>query len=220
MAGPETDGPARDEPADGTRPRRVEDTTSPEYARRLEELEGARWKRLLDVQAPYRWNLRRLLGTRRTLDVGCGIGRNLRHLAPGSVGVDHNPSSVDFCRARGLEAYLPDELESRTPPDQQGFDGVLVAHVLEHLEPGSQESFLRHYLRFAARGARVVVICPQERGYASDASHTDFVDGDRIVATCRALGLRVTGSRSFPLPRAAGRLFTYNEFVVTATVPG
>ena len=51
------------------------------------------WKKALNVQAPYRWNLRRQrLG--RTLDVGCGIGRNLETLDPGSVGVDHNEHSV------------------------------------------------------------------------------------------------------------------------------
>ena len=49
--------------------------------------EGARLetlRRMLPTQAPYRWNLRRLrLG--RVLDVGCGVGRNLRNCAPGSV---------------------------------------------------------------------------------------------------------------------------------------
>src|SRR5674476_1246283 len=54
-------------------------TAGPEYARRLQTLSGARWKRVLDVQMPYRANLRRLhLG--RTLDVGCGTGRNLAAL--------------------------------------------------------------------------------------------------------------------------------------------
>jgi len=45
------------------------------------------------VQAPYRRNLRRLVGDRAVLDVGCGIGRNLANLGPGSVGVDHNAHS-------------------------------------------------------------------------------------------------------------------------------
>ncbi len=50
------------------------DTRDAAYTTRLDELGGAAWKRYLDVQAPYRWNLSRLnLGF--TLDVGCGIGR-------------------------------------------------------------------------------------------------------------------------------------------------
>ena len=80
-------------------------TRSEEYAGRLERREGARWKRILNVQAPFRWNLRRLaLGF--TLDVGCGIGRNL--VAIEGVGVDHNPSSVAVARRQGLSAYTPD----------------------------------------------------------------------------------------------------------------
>ena len=80
------------------------DTVGRDYAERLETLEGARWKRLLDVQAPYRWNLRRL-GLGFTLDVGCGIGRNLLHLDRRGVGVDHNVASVEIARGRGCTAY-------------------------------------------------------------------------------------------------------------------
>ncbi len=76
-------------------------TAGPDYTRRLSSLENTWWKRVFDVQAPYRWNLRRLkLGN--VLDVGCGIGRNLMHLDPGSVGIDHNPYSIEVARQRGL----------------------------------------------------------------------------------------------------------------------
>ncbi|MGH3982953.1 MAG: hypothetical protein ACRDST_09810 [Pseudonocardiaceae bacterium] len=91
------------------------DTTGQAYTDRLAELGQARWKRLLDVQAPYRWNLRRLLGERRVLDVSCGIGRNLAHLGAGSVGVDHNRHSVRTCRDRGLTAF--------TSPSRPGWAG-------------------------------------------------------------------------------------------------
>ena len=74
------------------------------YADRLSRLSGVWWKRVFDVQRPYRWNLRRLkLG--KTLDVGCGIGRNLINLGPTSVGVDHNPHSVAIAKKKGLSAY-------------------------------------------------------------------------------------------------------------------
>jgi SAM-dependent methyltransferase len=196
------------------------DTTSPEYTRRLAELQGARWKRVLHVQAPYVRNVRRHLGSRRTLDVGCGIGRNLRHLPPGSVGVDHNPSSVRFCRSLGMTAYTPDEFLHEVAAGQVGpFDALLVAHVLEHLEPGTQADLLRAYLPALASDAVVLAICPQERGYASDPSHTDFVDDARIVDILRSLGIGVETVRSFPFPRWAGRAFVYNEFVVRGRVP-
>jgi len=109
-------------------------TAGPEYARRLQTLSGARWKRVLDVQAPYRANLRRLhLG--RTLDVGCGTGRNLAALDPGSTGVDHNPHSVEIACKAGLpavtiEQFLADADLSRPA----GFDSMPVA--LRERRPG------------------------------------------------------------------------------------
>jgi len=79
------------------------DTRDAEYTRRLSSLEGAAWKRWLNVQAPYRWNLRRLqLGF--TLDIGCGIGRNLVNLGGHGVGVDHNERSVELARERGCDS--------------------------------------------------------------------------------------------------------------------
>jgi hypothetical protein len=43
-------------------------TQGEDYTARLEHLEGARWKKLPDVQRPYRWNLRRLSRTHRATD--------------------------------------------------------------------------------------------------------------------------------------------------------
>jgi SAM-dependent methyltransferase len=192
------------------------DTTAGSYTDRLSRLQTARWKQVLDVQAPYRWNLRRLLGDRRVLDVGCGIGRNLANLPAGSVGVDHNQHSVDHCRALGLTAYTVDEFLALE--DAPTFDGMLAAHLVEHLPPAGAAPILRPYLRFLSPGARVVLICPQERGYASDATHTVFFDHARLRELAEELGLTVEAERSFPFPRAAGKVFTYNEFVSVARV--
>lgn len=193
-------------------------TASAAYSERLAALSGARWKQVLDVQAPYRWNLRRLLGERRTLDVGCGIGRNLVHLPEGSVGVDHNATSVHTCREGGLTAYTVEEFLARDP-DTNRFDAMLAAHLIEHLPEGGGYDVLAPYLPYLQPGAQVVLICPQERGFASDATHTVFTDQAALAALAEKLGLVVTKQYSFPLPRAAGRVFTYNEFVTAATVP-
>jgi SAM-dependent methyltransferase len=189
------------------------DTSGTDYTVRLTRLQTARWKQVLDVQAPYRWNLRRLLGDRRVLDVGCGIGRNLANLPAGSVGVDHNEHSVLDCRAQDLEAYTVDEFLAR-PLGR--FTGMLAAHLVEHLPPNGAADVLRLYLPHLAPGARVVLICPQERGYASDATHTVFFDHDKLRQLTAELGLVLERQMSFPFPRWAGRVFTYNEFVTVA----
>lgn len=193
------------------------DTRSREYAQRLKDLEGVWWKRLLDVQRPYRWNLRRHdLGA--TLDVGCGIGRNLVALPEGSLGVDHNERSVATARARGLDAVTPEEFEQRASGGAV-FDSMLMAHVLEHLSEDAANDLIGTYLRYVRPGGTVLWICPQERGYATDPTHVRFVDRGALLRHAATHGLHVVRTFSFPLPTAAGRVFPYNEFVLVARRP-
>lgn len=114
---------------------------------------------------PYQWNLRRQhLG--RTLDIGCGIVWNLETLGAGSVGVDHNASSVKVARQLGHDAYTVDEFQERA--DTLGpFHGLLIAHVIEHMDADHGRSLLEDYLPYLAPGGLVFFVCPQERGYAT-----------------------------------------------------
>jgi SAM-dependent methyltransferase len=189
------------------------DTRGADYAGRLESLEGARWKRVLDVQAPYRWNLRRLdLGF--TLDVGCGIGRNLVHLNRHGAGVDHNAHSVELARRRGCTAYTPDAF--RTSPDArlEGFDALLFAHVLEHMRFAEARDLVGDYLGFLRPGGKVVLIAPQQAGYRSDPTHVEYMDMPALRRLLAEHHLRTQRSYSFPFPRIVGRIFPHNEFVV------
>lgn len=203
-----------------------------DYTRAL--LRQARWKRILDVQAPYRWNIRRLLGTREVLDLGCGVGRNLAHLAPGSVGVDHNESSVEACRERGLIAFTNAEFGATEYAQPTRFGGMLVAHVLEHMTREEAVQLLAGYLDYLAPGARVVLICPQERGFgpqqdgfaprqngleSGQMAHVEFADFAALADICARVGLTVSRRSSFPFPRPVGKIFAYNEFVVVAAKP-
>ena len=122
-----TPGAGRDDDGHGS------PTADPAYAERLRRLERRGIRRLVDVQAPYRWNIRRLhLG--RVLDVGCGLGRNLAYLGADSVGVDHNADAVNTARERGFTALTADEFVSSPVAEPGGFDTLLFAHVLEHMD--------------------------------------------------------------------------------------
>lgn len=189
------------------------DTADPSYTARLRDLEGRGWKQRLDVQRPYRWNLRRL-HPGRALDVGCGIGRNLTHLDGDGVGVDHNATSVATARERGLTAYTPGEFLASPDAVLGGFDSLLVAHVLEHLDLSTQRDLLATYLPYVREGGRVILITPQEAGFRTDATHVRFVDPAGCDLALREHGWRVVSRQSFPFPRPVGRVFPYNEFVV------
>jgi 2-polyprenyl-3-methyl-5-hydroxy-6-metoxy-1,4-benzoquinol methylase len=189
----------------------VDDTRHESYAQRLATFSGRGIRRYVDVQAPYRWNLHRLdLG--RTLDVGCGIGRNLVALPSGSVGVDHNIACVAACRAAGLDAYDVDQFAAAAD-DLGRFQSLLFAHVLEHMSRPESTELVRGYLPVLEDGGTVVVITPQARGFRSDPTHVDFVDFAAVRELAAALGLATARQYSFPFPAAFGRLFTYNEFV-------
>lgn len=194
---------------------RRDPTADDTYSQRLTSLSGARWKQALDVQRPYRWNVRRLrLGW--TLDLGCGLGRNLTHLDGHGVGVDHNPASVAIARDRGLEAYTAEEFAATAHARPGAFDSLLAAHLVEHMPEPDATALLTDHLPFVTGGGKVVLITPQERGYATDETHVRFCGFDEVRALCEAVGLRVVRQYSFPFPRLAGSVFAYNEFVTLA----
>lgn len=193
------------------------DTRDASYARRLERKGDRLWKRVLNVQAPYRYNVRRHdLG--RTLDVGCGLGRNLAALQPDSVGVDHNLSSVQEARRRGHRAMTVDEWQDSPLRVRGAFDSLLLAHVIEHMDEEAGRQLLAEYLPYVRPGGKVLFICPQERGYRTDESHVRFVDFDGLETLAREVDLTPVRRWSFPFPRPTGRWFAYNEFCVLATV--
>lgn len=192
-------------------------TSREDYADRLLRLETKGWKKALDVQRPYRWNLRRHdLG--RTLDVGCGIGRNLAALSADSLGVDHNRQSVELARSRGYHAVTVEEFTA-DPPAPASFDSMLLAHVVEHMTVEEAEQLVRFYLPYVRPGGRVMLICPQRRGFATDDTHVQFFDLPALRALATSLGLVVTREFSFPLPEKAGSVFAYNEYCLLAARP-
>ncbi len=196
-----------------------EATRGEAYTQRLVGLQTVWWKRLLPVQAPYRWNIRRL-GLGHVLDVGCGLGRNLEHLDGNGVGVDHNADFVAHCRAKGLSAWTTDEFAGSPDAVPGSFDTMLLAHLVEHVDEATADDIVRTYLPYLRPGGAVHVITPQERGQASDPTHLRFCDFDLVEALLEKHGMTVVRSFSFPFPRWAGEAFVYNEFHVQGRLPG
>jgi SAM-dependent methyltransferase len=194
-------------------------THGEDYAARLIRLQTPRWKRWLKVQALHRWNLQRM-DPGFTLDLGCGIGRNLQHLPGQSVGVDVNEHCVRAARARGLPAFTPGEFRGSAEYNRPGrFDSILLAHVAEHMTEDEAVDLLREYEPLVHAGGKLILISPQEAGFESDPTHVQLMDFSRLTRVSERVGFRPYKTFSFPFPRWAGRLFTYNEFVVVGRKP-
>ena len=193
------------------------ETHDQDYADHLARSQSALWKRALGVQLPYRRYLRGL-HPGFTLDVGCGVGRNLGHLDGKAVGVDHSERAVAIARARGFLAFTPEEFSCSPYSEGAQFDTLLCSHVIEHMSREKSVELIGRYLRNIRTGGRVVLISPQESGHRRDPTHVRFVDFDALSALVADLSLTEVTRRSFPFPRPVGRLFPYNEFVVVARV--
>jgi 2-polyprenyl-3-methyl-5-hydroxy-6-metoxy-1,4-benzoquinol methylase len=193
-------------------------TAGSDYAQRMIRKRSVRWKNMLHTQAPYRWHVRKLCPG-RTLDVGCGIGRNLEYLGDRSVGVDHNEACIAAARSRGLNA-LTSTAFPRSPEAVPGsYDSLLFAHVLEHMALEDAVGLMNEYLPYLKPDGQVVIITPQERGFATDSTHLTFVDHALQRRIAKAAGVAMGRQYSFPLPRIAGKVFPYNEFVGIARLP-
>lgn len=194
-------------------------TEKEDYTDRLIALETD-WKRILDVQRPYRLHMKSLrLGF--VLDVGCGLGRNLVNLGGGDVGVgvDHNRHSVEHAKARGLTAFTPEEFLLSSYAREEAFDTILLAHVAEHMRREDAVALLSEYLPYLRHGGRVVLITPQEVGFRSDPTHVMFMDFEALASIAGDVGLKVDRQYSFPFPHIIGHIFKYNEFVTICHKP-
>jgi 2-polyprenyl-3-methyl-5-hydroxy-6-metoxy-1,4-benzoquinol methylase len=168
-------------------------------------------------QWPYRTHLHSLRLS-KTLDIGCGAGRNLKALNEDSVGIDHNSLLVESCKAKGLTAYTTEDFLANAARFKSKFNSILISHVAEHMPAPEFISMLIAYKPFLQHGGRMVVVCPQEKGYASDSTHVYFMDFETISDCLKRAGFTISDQYSFPFPRFAGKIFSYNEFIVIGRI--
>ena len=189
------------------------DTRKADYTRHLLRQE-IWWKKLLDVQMPYRLHLK-YLNLGYTLDLGCGVGRNLVNLGKEGqgVGVDHNDLSIAIAKSRGLTAFTPEEFFISTYAKSLTFDSLLISHVAEHMHREDVVNLLKEYLDYIKPTGKVVCITPQEAGFKSDTSHVEFMSFRVVSEIYRSAGLKLLQQYSFPFHRVFGGIFKYNEFI-------
>lgn len=113
------------------------------------------------------------------VDFGCGIGDILARCPPGSIGLEVNQTSVDYCKRGGLDVRLYDPVadDYRLDGIEPGaFQTLLMSHVLEHVPDTA--NVLRKLLASCHRLGfeHVVIKVPGWFMYKRDATHVTFVD--------------------------------------------
>jgi len=163
-------------------------------------------------QIPYQTHLR-ILGLGKTLDVGCGAGRNLQTLDKNSIGIDHNSIMIRSCKERGMNAFTTEEWDLQKQNHLNTFDSILFSHVAEHMHLSEFQQLLGSMLPLLKLGGRIVIICPQEAGYKTDDTHVELIDFEKVATVFKNLNLKTEKQYSFPFIRKFGTFFPYNEFV-------
>ena len=185
------------------------------YVNRLRKISENPIKTILRPINPYRINLRKLI-TGSCLEIGCGIGRNLGYLNNSeNIGIDTNEEAVEYSKSLGYQTYTSESFRESAISSRK-FDYLLFSHVLEHMDFDSAKQLVMSYLNNLNYGGKVVIICPQKRGFKSDPTHVEFFDFEALSRVANECGLRVANAYSHPLPIIFSNVFIYNEFVLTA----
>jgi len=190
-------------------------TNEKNYTDGLLYRQSAWWKKFFNVQYPYKYNIQSLKPG-FVLDIGCGIGRNLLHLNGNGIGIDHNPTSIEVSKSRGLKAYTVDDFLKSTYNKPETFDSILLAHVAEHMTGDDFITLSKQYVHLLKDDGRIIVITPQEKGFKSDDTHVQFMDFVTVKDLLKEIDFNTNRQYSFPFPRVVGYFFKFNEFVSVA----
>ncbi|MCH5718098.1 class I SAM-dependent methyltransferase [Niabella hibiscisoli] len=137
-------------------------TDKENYTQSLITRQSKWWKKLLNVQYPYKKNIQSI-NPGFVLDIGCGVGRNLLHLNGHGIGIDHNPTSVEICTSQGLKAYTNIDFEQSSYNKPQTFDAILLAHVAEHMTQKDTVALLAQYQHLLKPNGKIILITPRKQ---------------------------------------------------------
>lgn len=164
-------------------------------------------------RAVKRGYLRWLPPSGRVVDVGCGAGAMLDVLKDAGIdalGIEVSAVAAARARERGHEVTVGEATSAlrELAADGESFDGAVVAHVIEHLQPERVADLLLAVSAVLRAGARVVVVTPNvqnaivlEETFWLDPTHVRPYPRALVERLCEAAGLRVVASLGDPATR-------------------
>jgi len=153
----------------------------------------------------------------KAVDFGCGVGELISYLPEGSIGLEINRSTVEYCKQIGLQVVFYDHQQDRyafkdiAPNEYQTF---IMNHVLEHIEDA--DMVLKQILISCQHLGieRIILVLPARKGFLFDATHKTFVTLEYLEnkGLHDYAGFRITGQWYFPFNKKwIGNYFTYHE---------
>lgn len=120
-------------------------------------MEQDKFEKWLDDNVNYPRFRAYLKGCKKILDIGCGHGKILR--GNNVYGIDVSISALKIAKSRQNVALA----DTCHIPFKNGvFDGVLMSHVLEHVE--NPENVLKEVCRVLKQNAKLVIAVPNDNG--------------------------------------------------------
>jgi ubiquinone/menaquinone biosynthesis C-methylase UbiE len=111
-----------------------------------------------------------LLGRKRILDVGCGVGKFIDFDPKHIEGVDQNRESLAIAKKRGYK--VKEGQVTKLPFKKAEFDGIFCGHVIEHLYPEDALKMLYEFDRILKPGGVIVIKTPLMYGrFFNDLTH-------------------------------------------------
>lgn len=112
------------------------------------------------------------------LDIGCGRGEFLEVMRESNIparGIDLDSSSVEMCRAKGLNADVADLFVELGQSTGTPFDGIFAGQIVEHLPPEQLPRMIKLCAERLKPGGVLVVETPNPECLAIFATHF-FID--------------------------------------------
>lgn len=181
---------------------------------------------LLIAKSPFRSHIRCELYIKnilrfvegKTIDFGCGAGEVLKFLPSGSVGLDPNKTSIQYCQDKNLNAKyysITKDKYSLNDYKNQKFETLLMNHVLEHIK-SPQETFEKILKSSKKLNVdRVIVVVPGFKGFEADKTHKEYINLDFFLNKIKSTNYKIIHQEYYPInSEVVGHIFRYQELVV------
>jgi len=148
------------------------------------------------------------------LDLGCGPGESLGILKEAgveSIGVDQDPLAVEEALRRGLNVVESDMFRFLGEIDDDSLDGILLSHVVEHLNSGDFIRLIEASRTRLKIGGRILIVTPNSRSlhahleaFALDSTHSRLYDPRLLEDILSKRGFEVIMKESLPTEPVLG----------------